>query len=69
MIAASNSRVCSLANLSRLPISSSDGLCRLSTGGGFSTRALYTDGEEMIFEAKRPIILNGIEELATCLTG
>jgi hypothetical protein len=65
IIAASNGFVCAFDNLSSLPDWFSDALCRLSTGGGFSTRALYTDDEEIIFEAKRPIILNGIEELAT----
>lgn len=64
MIAAKNSWVCAFDNISKLHTWFSDGLCRLSTGGGFSTRALYTDDEEIIFEAKRPVILNGIEELA-----
>jgi hypothetical protein len=65
MIAATNGWVCAFDNLSSLLGWFSDGLCRLSTGGGFSTRSLYTDDEEVIFEAKRPVILNGIEELAT----
>jgi hypothetical protein len=65
MIAATHGWVCAFDNLSSLPDWFSDGLCRLSTGGGFSTRSLYTDDEEIIFEAKRPVILNGIEELAT----
>jgi hypothetical protein len=64
MIAATNGHVCAFDNLSRLPEWFSDALCRLSTGGGFSTRALYSDNEEIIFEATRPVILNGIEELA-----
>src|SRR5262249_43350463 len=34
-------------------------------GGGFATRELYTDAEEAIFNAQRPGLLNGIEELAT----
>ena len=33
------------------------------TGGGLGTRALYTNAEEMIFDAQRPIVLNGIEEV------
>src|SRR5262249_44595741 len=37
----------------------------VSTGGGFSTRRLYSDNEEMIFEVQRPTILNGIGELVT----
>ncbi len=42
----------------------SDAMCQLSTGGGFGTRALYTDGEEAIFDAMRPQILNGINPVA-----
>jgi len=64
MIAANNGFVVSFDNVSRLENWLSDGLCRLSTGGGFGTRCLYTDDEEVIFEAKRPVILNSIEELA-----
>jgi hypothetical protein len=37
----------------------------LSTGGGFGTRELYTDFDEVLFEGKRPIILNGIDDVAT----
>ena len=37
----------------------------MSTRGGFSSRTLYTDADEVIFQAKRRVILNGIEELAT----
>ncbi len=64
MIAASNAWVISLDNISRVPYWLSDALCRLSTGGGFSTRELYTDRDETLFDAQRPLILNGIEELA-----
>ena len=64
-IAANNGWFVSLDNLSGLPIWLSDALCRLSTGGGFATRSLYTDDEESIFEAQRPVILNGINEVAT----
>jgi len=53
-----------LDNISRLEPWLSDCICRLSTGGGFSTRTLYSDAEETIFQAQRPVILNGIEELA-----
>ena len=64
MIAASNSWCIGLDNVSRIPTWLSDALCRLSTGGGFGTRTLYQNDEETIFDAKRPIILNGIEEIA-----
>lgn len=64
-IAASNAWILALDNLSYLPENLSDAMCRLSTGGGFSTRALYTDGEESIFDATRPMIVTAIEDLAT----
>jgi hypothetical protein len=64
-IAASNSWILAFDNLSHVPDWLSDGFCRLATGGGFGTRQLYTDDEEVLFQAQRPIILNGIEELAT----
>jgi len=64
MIAANNGWMIPLDNISRLEPWLSDCLCRLSTGGGFSTRTLYSDAEETIFQAQRPVILNGIEELA-----
>jgi hypothetical protein len=65
MIAAHNGWVIALDNLSSLPPWFSDALCRLSTGGGFSTRELYADKEETIFNAMRPIVVTGIEEVAT----
>lgn len=49
-------------NLSHLPDWLSDALCRLATGGGFSTRELYSNEDEVIFDAKRPLVLNGITE-------
>lgn len=64
MIAARNSWCTVFDNISRLPQWLSDSLCRLSTGGGFSTRELYSDDQEKLFEAKRPIILNGIDGVA-----
>lgn len=65
MIAANNAWVICLDNLSCVKADLSDALCRISTGGGFSTRTLYTDEEESIFEATRPSILTSIEEIAT----
>ena len=64
-ISARNAWVLVFDNLSRLSDSTSDAICRLATGGGFSTRQLYTDGEEEIFDSKRPVILNGIVDVAT----
>jgi hypothetical protein len=65
MISANSSWIVSFDNLSHLQPWLSDGICRLATGGGFTTRELYTDEDEIILEAQRPVILNGIEELAT----
>ena len=65
MIAATHSHVLCFDNLSRLPDWLSNALCRLSTGGGFSTRTLYENDVETIFSASRPSILVGIDELAT----
>lgn len=64
-IAAHNGWVVALDNISHLPTWLSDALCRLSTGGGFATRALFENDEEMIFDAQRPVILTGIEVVAT----
>lgn len=64
-IAAGNSWVIALDNLSHITEWLSDDLARLATGGGFATRALYSDSEEVIFDAKRPVLLTGIEDLAT----
>jgi hypothetical protein len=63
-IAATNGWVVALDNLSYLPHWLSDALCVLSTGGGFATRTLYTDDEESIFSFRRPVIINGIAEVA-----
>ena len=64
-IAASNGHLLSFDNVSGLPPWTSDTLCRLATGGGFAARRLYTDQDEVLFEACRPVILNGIEDVVT----
>jgi hypothetical protein len=65
MITATNSHVIALDNLSHLPDWLSDALCRLATGGGFCTRQLYSDDEEIVFDAMLPILLNGIGEITS----
>ena len=64
-IAASNGHALTFDNVSGLPGWISDTLCRLSTGGGFAVRQLYSDNEETLFDATRPIVLNGIEDFVT----
>jgi hypothetical protein len=65
MIASNNGWCICYDNLSTIPAWLSDALCRLSTGGGFGTRQLYTDEDEIIFDAMRPIIVTSIEEIGT----
>src|SRR5262245_3789473 len=62
--AAYGSYVLAYDNLSSLPLWLSDALCRLATGAGLSGRTLYTNTDETIVEAKRPLILTGINPLA-----
>ncbi len=65
MISAKNSAVIAFDNLSGLPVWLSDSLCSLATGQGHSTKANYTDDEEIIIQARRPVIVNGISDTGT----
>lgn len=60
LISAQHSWIQAKDNVSSLSQWQSDTFCRLATGGAISTRTLYTDGEETILNAKRPVLLNGI---------
>jgi hypothetical protein len=64
-IVAGNGHVPAFDNVSGLPPWLSDTLCRLASGSAFSARRLFTDQDEILFAAARPIILNGIEEVIT----
>lgn len=64
-IAAKNSWILGFDNVSNIPDWLSDAICRLSTGAGFTTRKLYSDSEEEIFNFKRPCTLNGITEFGS----
>jgi hypothetical protein len=64
-IAAQNSHMVSLENLSHLHPQYQDALCVLATGGGYSARTLYTNAEETILELRKPIVLNGISVIVT----
>lgn len=65
LVAARNGWVIALDNLSNVKEWQADALCRIATGGGYAARALYTDSDEILFEAMRPVILNGIPDLAS----
>ena len=63
VVSAGNSWALVFDNLSSVPAWFADALCRLATGSGFATRMLHTDRSESIFDAARPIVLNGIPSL------
>jgi hypothetical protein len=64
-ISANNAHLLVFDNVSGLPPWLSDTMCRLSSGGGFSVRSLYTNNDEVLFDAARPQILNGIGDVIT----
>ena len=64
-ITAGNQHLLVFDNVSALRPWLSDTLCRLATGGGFAVRRLYTDQDEVLFDAVRPLILNGITDIVS----
>jgi hypothetical protein len=64
-IAANNGQVLAFDNVSNISNWVSDTVCRIATGGGFSVRKLYSDFDEVLFNATRPVLLNGIEDVIT----
>ena len=65
MIQASENRLLAFDNASGVKADISDALCSLATGGGYSTRQLYTDNQSRTFTLCRPFIINGIGEFAS----
>ncbi len=61
--AARNSWIVCFDNLSHLPEELADAACRLATGGGFGGRELYSDHDEAVFDATRPLVFNAIPDL------
>jgi hypothetical protein len=51
-------------NLSGISNETSDTLCVVSSGAGFAARTLYTNLGRTAFEFKRPVVLNGIDNIA-----
>jgi hypothetical protein len=64
LLAAKNQLVLVFDNLSTITQSQSDAFSRLATGGGLSTRKLFTDNDEIVVEAMRPVIITSIGEIA-----
>jgi energy-coupling factor transporter ATP-binding protein EcfA2 len=52
-------------NLSNMPNWLSDALSRISTGDGFSKRALYTDDDDIVYALQKTVALNGINQVVT----
>ena len=63
--AARNSWLVCFGNLSRLLNDLADAACRLATGSGFGGRQLYSDHDEAIFDATRPLVFNAIPHPGT----
>ena len=65
MIGANSNWILAFDNLSGISTTACDILCRISTGGGYAKRALYSNDEEMLFYTQRPIVLTSIDDIAT----
>jgi hypothetical protein len=61
---AKGNHILAFDNLSGVNAAFADEICRLATGGGLGGRQLYTDADLAMFDAQRPVILNGIPDLA-----
>jgi hypothetical protein len=64
-IAASNGWTISLDNMSKVPEWLSNALCNIASHGAFGIRKNYTDDAEVLFKARRPILINGIGDILT----
>ena len=64
-IIANSNYVVSLDNLSGIRKSFSDLLCTIATGTSYITRKHYSNKEMSVISMKRPVILNGIEDIAS----
>lgn len=64
-VAAQHAHVLIYENLSTISPTISDALCRVATGAGFAGRKLFTNDEERQLAFCRPVLINGIGDLAT----
>jgi len=62
MIQAHHTWILAYDNVSSISDTLSDSLCRNATGGGFSTRSLYSNDNEALFDVERPAIVTGIDD-------
>jgi hypothetical protein len=64
-VAAENSWLISLDNMSKISEWLSNALCTIVYHGGFGLRMNYTDDDEVLFNARRPCLINGIGDILT----
>jgi hypothetical protein len=62
MATALNGWLLAYENISTIPGWLSDCICQLAFGGGFASRALFTNDERSDIYAQRPVILVGIDD-------
>ena len=63
-VEAENEYLVGFDNVSGISLVQSDCICRIATGAGVKTRKFYTNGEQAVFQACRPVLLNGIPDFA-----
>jgi len=64
-VSAINSHVLSFENVSFISDDLSDALCAITTGSAQAKRQLYTNNEESFAAARRPVMINGINNPVT----
>jgi DNA polymerase I-like protein with 3'-5' exonuclease and polymerase domains len=64
-VTATHSHILVYDNVSGLPWWLPDAFSRLATGAGAAKRGLYTDADEVLLQAKRPVLINGIVDVVT----
>jgi hypothetical protein len=62
-VASNNDWILVYDNLSSIPLDISDAFCRMATGGGFATRELYENLEEVVIDQQQPLIINGVADI------
>jgi hypothetical protein len=63
MIQAHNNWLMAYDNFSSISAKLSDSFCRLATGGGYSTRLLYSTDSETLIQVERPALITSIADL------
>jgi hypothetical protein len=59
-VAVNGSYALAFDNISNISPTISDALCQIASGGGFGTRKLYRNTDQILIGGSRPVILNGL---------